>query len=115
MSRPTAPESIRRIVNDFLNLQESIGNNSLMFRLDYSCDEDADEQGLDGEVLLVQFLMSASTEGFTDTSLLRAGNPEYRLGTLQTPCILRISEEGLAPLGVWSWKFINDTLIHLSD
>lgn len=114
MSRPTAAESVRQIVNDFLNRQETLCKTALLFRLEYSCDDDADEDS-EGEVSLTQYFMSTDPQGFTGTGTLQSGESTYRVNILQIPCILRISEEGLAPLGLWRWKFIDDTLTHICD
>ena len=114
MTGPTSPESVRQIVNDFMNRQELLGNNSLMFRLEYRCDYEDDDE-LEGSLVLTQYLLSDSINGYTDISVLRNGIEQYRYEVLQEPCVLRISEEGLAPLGVWNWKFSDGTLTYLGD
>ena len=110
MNAPTVPLSVRGLVSDFINDQESRGATALIFRMDYEFEEDDFENG---SLSLVEY---KTYHGSEEPSIgdISAGDANMRFRRLQVPCLLRIAEEQLPPLGVWLWKFTSDTLTLMS-
>jgi hypothetical protein len=117
---PTAPESVRRVVNDFMNRQEHNGWSGLLFIMGFEADEHDELFGTigSGDLVLLKYKIVLTEEPvpFTRETLDGTIQDDSLLAvrdTLQRACLLRISEGQNPPLGYWAWNFADDTLEHL--